>query len=68
MKGIKMPYYTEGQFKDFIDHYTANINIPGRGRNSTINFIMEETDWTIAQSNCVILQIERYLKRHATEL
>lgn len=68
LKGVKLPYYTEGQFEEFVDHYIANKDIPGRGKNSTVAFIMEETGWTVAQSNCVILQIIKYLKHHEARL
>lgn len=63
LKGVKSPYINDEQFKLFVSHYINNVNIPGRGKNATLAFIMEETGWTVAQANCVILQIIRYVKK-----
>lgn len=63
IRGTKMPVITDEQMKAFTQRYLEDTQINGRGIGATKAYIMEKTDWSLAQINIVVLQITKQLQR-----
>lgn len=62
MKGAKMPEIDNNLYKEFINRYQLDINVPGRGTMATKLYIMDRTNWTAAQAQLVICKIAKTVK------
>lgn len=66
IKGVKCPDITDKLFKQFVEKYRENVTIPGRGITATKAYIMEKTDWSLAQINVLTMKIINYVKRETS--
>lgn len=64
IKGVRCPDITNKELKAFTERYLEDAAIPGRGITATKAFIMERTDWSLAQINVLMMKIINYAKKN----
>lgn len=62
IRGTKMPDITEQQLETFTNRYIEDTSIYGRGVSATKAYILETTDWSLAQINVVLMKIAKIVK------
>lgn len=67
IRGAKCPNITDKEFKVFVERYLEDAAIPGRGVTATKAFIMERTEWSLAQINVLIMKIINHTKRYGSQ-
>lgn len=68
IRGTKCPDITEKALKSFTERYLEDAAIPGRGITATKAFIMERTDWSLAQINVLLMKIINTVKRNGQSI
>lgn len=63
IRGVKVPEVKDKEYEDFKARYIQDTQIIGRGVTATKAYIMEKTDWSLAQINVLILKLASEVAR-----